>query len=613
MQITKKIITLLYCFFIMCFLQAQQKYALIIGINDYYKTPNQQSSSLNGCVNDALSIKAMLEDKFGFENNNIKLLLNQAATKESVIVAFMDILKNCKAGDALVFYFSGHGVWMSNPSQSTIEQVVKRGMNQAIVMSNLFAPNLGCLMANASIKRLFNKAVEKKVILTSIFDCCYSGSMPMSFQIARNSFDFELRGGVEKSLPLSNLVGPAEQISYQDIEEVDKDTALINQLDSNSKAFNLNNEITINDDDIVPRPSEATNSNFCSLSGTNDVEKGIEILDENGLYHGAYTKALLHTIKTNSANITLQKLLKEVDDQMNYQQYQQSPTNNYDPARLTKNIIGISANTFPKQTEAICTRVNKSKIVLNKGLLSGITTGNVFYNKKTNINAKIIQSFLDSSIAIIKNGNVANLTPNEQFILKDDFSTSPPIIKIYIHGDDITAAEFETNFTAIIKPLTTLENYRDYNHFSMLDSTKGLFFNSNKAYAQKSIKSAIASPFIAMLAIPDFITDRLIKQLQTNQNIQLVNSIQEADLELYLHYCNAGKDAEKGKGFVFTFNKFSTNNDRISVRFSSRHVKFTTLPTNNLTINNLINKLEQLVYNTIRAKSNRWLNDYQKR
>jgi hypothetical protein len=185
---------------------------------------------------------------------------------------------------------------------------------------------------------------------------------------------------------------------------------------------------------------------------------------------------------------------------------------------------------------------------------------------------------------------------------------------MYIHGDKITAAEFVTNFNTIIKPLTILENYRDYNHFSMLDTTKGLFFNSNKAFAQKSIKSAIASPFIAMLFIPDFITNRLIKKLQTNQNIQLVKSLQEADVELYLHYCNAGKQNEKDNGFVFTCNKFySKNNDGIRLGFSKHHVTFTTLPTSNLLINNLINDLEQLVYKTIRAKSSRWLNDYPKR
>ena len=614
MQKIKKLIAVIIWCSSFCAAYSQQKHALLIGVNNYYSATSENSNSLKGCVNDALAIKATLIDRFGFTEDKIKILLDNQVTKEAVIVAFMDILKRCKAGDALVFYFSGHGVWMSNPSQSKYDEVVKRGMNQAIVMSDLNAPNLGCLMANASIKRLFNKAVEKKVILTSIFDCCFSGSMPMGIQFGPNSFDFEHQMVVEKSLPLSALVGWKEDISTEAIAEVDKDSLMINQLDSNSKAFSINNAITINDAEIVPRPSEIPNSNFCSLSGTNDVEKGIEILDENGLYHGAYTKALLHTIKINAANTPLQKLIKQVDDQMNYQLYLQSPTSHFDPARLKENMIGISANTFPKQIEATCIQIKKEKITINKGLISGIASGNILYNKKTNTYAKIIQAFLDSSIAVIKSGNVVNLSPNDVFILTDDFSTSAPLIKMYIHGDKITAAEFVANFNNIIKPLISLENYRDYNHFSMLDTTKGLFFNSNKAVAQKSIKSAIASPFIAMLFIPDFITNRLIQKIQTNQNIKLVKSLQEADVELYLHYCNAGKKNEKENGFVFTFNKFyPKNNDVISVGFSKNHVKFTTLPTSDLLINNLINDLEQLVFKTIRAKSSRWLNDYPKR
>ena len=139
--------------------------------------------------------------------------------------------------------------------------------------------------------------------------------------------------------------------------------------------------------------------------------------------------------------------------------------------------------------------------------------------------------------------------PNDEFILTDNYSSSPPLIKVYIHGNKISVAEFVTNFNAIIKPLTILPNYRDYNHFSMLDSTKGLFFNSNKAITQKSINNTIVGPFITMLSIPDFITNELIKKLQTNQNILLVNSLQDADMELYVHYCNTG--IQKSNGFVF--------------------------------------------------------------
>lgn len=612
MQIIKNVTAIVIGCMCICTVYPQQKHALLIGINNYYSSPLQVSTSLKGCVNDALAVKATLINNYGFEENKITTLLNNQATKENVIVAFMSILKSCKAGDALVFYFSGHGVWMSNPSQSTFDKVVKRGMNQAIVMSNLNAPNLGCLMANATIKRLFNKAVEKKVILTSIFDCCFSGSMPMSIQISPNSFAVERPIEVEKSLPLSDLVGWKEEITIEAIQEVDKDVIMMNQLDSNNKSFNINNAITINDKGFIPRPSEIPNSNFCSLSGTNDVEKGIEIEDENGMYHGAYTKALLHTINTNKTNIPLQKLIQQVDEQMNTQLYKQSPTNHYDTVRLHQNIIGINASTFPKQIKATCIYIKKEKIVLNKGLINGIATGNSLYNKKTNSSATIVQSFLDSSIAEIKSNSVVKVHPNDEFILTDNYSSSPPLIKVYIHGNKISAAEFVTNFNAIIKPLTILPNYRDYNHFSMLDSTKGLFFNSNKAITQKSINNTIVGPFITMLSIPDFITNELIKKLQTNQNILLVNSLQDADMELYVHYCNTG--IQKSNGFVFTLNNFYVkDNNRLNLSFSKYHVKVTTLPTDKLQLSNLINNLEQLVIKTIRAKSTRWLNDFPKR
>lgn len=66
--------------------QAQSKYALIIGINDYYLQPGVKSPlSLQGCVNDAVSMKHLLIDRFAFEPVNIQTLYNMQATKGSIL------------------------------------------------------------------------------------------------------------------------------------------------------------------------------------------------------------------------------------------------------------------------------------------------------------------------------------------------------------------------------------------------------------------------------------------------------------------------------------------------------------------------------------------------
>src|SRR5690349_11871291 len=96
-------------------LTVPNRYAVIVGVNDYYISPGvKHSSSLHGCVNDAYSIKGLLVNRFGFTESSIAMLTNESVTKKNVIDLMQRTLQQCRPGDAFVFYFSGHGVWMSN-------------------------------------------------------------------------------------------------------------------------------------------------------------------------------------------------------------------------------------------------------------------------------------------------------------------------------------------------------------------------------------------------------------------------------------------------------------------------------------------------------------------
>src|SRR5437868_6775705 len=93
---------------------AQKKYAVVIGVDDYFDRPGvKHSHSLSGCVNDGNSMKELLIDRFGFEKGNIHSLYNTDVTRKNVIDLMHRMLLLCREGDALVFYYSGHGVWMT--------------------------------------------------------------------------------------------------------------------------------------------------------------------------------------------------------------------------------------------------------------------------------------------------------------------------------------------------------------------------------------------------------------------------------------------------------------------------------------------------------------------
>lgn len=84
-------------------------WVLIIGISDY-----QYFNSLQYADDDALSFYKFLKTNYGegiddSEEGNVRILLNENATGASITSAFSWLVRNAKAGDDVIIYFSGHG------------------------------------------------------------------------------------------------------------------------------------------------------------------------------------------------------------------------------------------------------------------------------------------------------------------------------------------------------------------------------------------------------------------------------------------------------------------------------------------------------------------------
>ena len=89
-----------------------ENWALLVAVNDYRSI----SPDLRYCESDAIRMKNALMKYADFEAENIKMLLGAQATKKNVKQTFKTwLIDNVKPGDKALFYFSGHGVQMSNP------------------------------------------------------------------------------------------------------------------------------------------------------------------------------------------------------------------------------------------------------------------------------------------------------------------------------------------------------------------------------------------------------------------------------------------------------------------------------------------------------------------
>lgn len=378
---------------------AQKKHALIIGINDYYDAKGVKSKeSLNGPVNDANAIRDLLIKKFGYKSSEIDTIYNAAATRENIINGLRKKIAACKPGDVMFFYFSGHGVWMENKEMEN--DPVKQGMSQAMLTSDLYSyeDNFKCFIRDITLKRYFNLFIDKKVVLTSVFDCCFSGKLSMANNdpgsadyIREKSVDFnELMGHLVEKAPdlqahLDSIAGikflaPAgcpRDSSGNILSNIDTDQDLVpdcndweintpkdrlpvdqkgigrrifendlqstlNNFDSAElKAFQLKQSLSIAERDNVVRPVDRKNSQYLFLAATTDAQKGLEFrAAEFNKIHGMFTASLIRVMNASPATISSAELFKKIEADMARFKKNQTPTMYADPNRLKGNLIG---------------------------------------------------------------------------------------------------------------------------------------------------------------------------------------------------------------------------------------------------------------------------------
>lgn len=155
---------------------AQERLALLIGVGSYPE--NSGWSSIHG-DNDVVIIKDLLLEQ-GFEEKNITILTNSAATKQGIFSALEELKRLSNSGDVIYIHFSGHGqqvtdldgdeqdhfdeAWVPYDAQKRYRVGIYEGQNHILDDE-----------INAYLHGLRSKVgVRGKIVLVS--DACHSGS-----------------------------------------------------------------------------------------------------------------------------------------------------------------------------------------------------------------------------------------------------------------------------------------------------------------------------------------------------------------------------------------------------------------------------------------------------
>lgn len=164
-------------------MQAQQQHALLIGINKYNPPEGEAVSEirddfpdLSGPVNDVATIKSIIQARYNFAAANITTLIDEQASRKNMLKAFDDLLEKSNRGDIAFIFYAGHGSQVKNTLSAEKDKV-----DESMVPADYWKPGVQDIR-DKTLSAVFNKFIDKGVILTCIFDCCHSGSLQRGFQ-----------------------------------------------------------------------------------------------------------------------------------------------------------------------------------------------------------------------------------------------------------------------------------------------------------------------------------------------------------------------------------------------------------------------------------------------
>ena len=171
----------------------RNKWALLIGIDKYARLASRYQ--LSGCVNDVELMAGILQDNFGFSEDNVTLLRDEEATRDGVLATMDALVDRIGENDIVVMHYSGHGSQMRDREGDEAD-----GFDETIVPHDSGRgrhPNRD--ITDDEIYAWILRASEITPFVTLIFDCCHSGT------ISRDPFGGNTRWVERDDRPIEDL------------------------------------------------------------------------------------------------------------------------------------------------------------------------------------------------------------------------------------------------------------------------------------------------------------------------------------------------------------------------------------------------------------------------
>jgi hypothetical protein len=141
--------------------------AVLVGV-DVYEHP--EVPNLNGCVNDVALVRHVIKQYFGVPNEDIRVLVNERATKANILRRLRATCHSAEDGDVIVFYFSGHGSQIRDRDGDELTDY----LDELICPHDMDWDSRNYILDD-DLDELF-EGIREGVLLEVFFDCCFWGA-----------------------------------------------------------------------------------------------------------------------------------------------------------------------------------------------------------------------------------------------------------------------------------------------------------------------------------------------------------------------------------------------------------------------------------------------------
>ncbi|CAB9502710.1 Metacaspase-1 [Seminavis robusta] len=142
--------------------------AVIIGINY-----TGQQGALRGCHNDAFNMKKYIQQRHGFQEQHMTLLIDDGnhskPTKANILAAYKQVVAESRPGDAIFLHYSGHGTKVKDLNGDEAD-----GYDEALVPLDF--KKAGQIIDD-DLYTIIVGGLPRGVHVVSVMDCCHSGTI----------------------------------------------------------------------------------------------------------------------------------------------------------------------------------------------------------------------------------------------------------------------------------------------------------------------------------------------------------------------------------------------------------------------------------------------------